>query len=85
MTGIVAWLGLWSINIVILEKFIGKKYYNTKQYGQIFTVVTWNVSTHAPPEASVNVDGPSVWKVSKSNLKAQISKKEKKMSMFPNM
>ena len=48
-------------------------------------MVTWNVSTHAPPEASVNVDGPSVWKVSKSNLKAQISKKEKKMSMFPNM
>ena len=47
-------------------------------YGQIFTVVTWNVSTHAPPEASVNVDGPSVWKVSKSNLKAQISKKGEK-------
>ena len=49
-------------------------------------MVTWNVSTHAPPEASVNVDGPSVWKVSKSNLKAQISKKgEEKMSIFLNM
>ena len=46
-------------------------------------MVTWNVSTHAPPDASVNVDGPSVWKVSKSNLKAQISKKgEEKCQCF---
>ena len=45
---------------------IGSKY--------LLTDETTNESTQAPPEASVYVVGPAVWKVSKSNLNAQISK-----------
>ena len=40
----------------------------------LLTEETTNESTQAPPEASVYVVGPAVWKVSKSNLNAQISK-----------